>query len=149
MGCFVLLHGLPENYVDLFEMVHALAEFARFASQHRVAALQFLKAQAQRVLLCAPVRRRGSAVAALPLKLGDRRVKDLAVFEQSERLGEVQRLRALGTVMLVRVDAREQGARDPGTVCVQLLIGQAQIENRWRQANHGEWILGRSIYSSL
>jgi hypothetical protein len=26
-GCFVLLHGLPENRVDLFEMVDAFAEF--------------------------------------------------------------------------------------------------------------------------
>jgi hypothetical protein len=50
VDCFVLLHGLPENHVDLFDMVHALAEFARFASQHRVAALQFLKVQVQRVL---------------------------------------------------------------------------------------------------
>ena len=66
VSCFVLLHGLPENHVDLFDMVHALAEFARFASQHRVAALQFLKALAQRVLLCAPGRRRGSAGRRCP-----------------------------------------------------------------------------------
>jgi len=61
-------------------------------------------------------------MAALPLKLFDRRVKDLAVFEQIERLREVQCLRALCTVMSVRMDAGEQGTRYPGTVFIQLII---------------------------
>ena len=147
-GVFVLLHGLPENRVDLFEMVDAFAEFALFAHQYSIASLQFLKAQAQRVLLFAPVCSMGRAMAALPLKLSDRRVKYLAVFEQIERLGEVQRLRALCTVMSVRMDTGEQGARYPGTVFVQLIMSQAQTENCRCQADHGEWILGHTTSSS-
>jgi hypothetical protein len=46
VGFFVFLHGLPENRVDLLEMVEAFTEFSLFAHQHRVASLQFLKAQA-------------------------------------------------------------------------------------------------------
>jgi len=138
------LHGLPENRVDLFEMVDAFAEFALFAHQYGITSLQFLKAQAQRVLLFAPVCSMRRATAALPLKLFDRRVKYLAVFEQIERLGEAQRLRALCTVMPVRMDASEQGARYPGTMFVQLIMSQAQTENRRRQADHSEWILGHT-----
>jgi len=94
VGFLVLLHGLPENRVDLFEMADAFAEFALFSHQQTIASLQFLKAQAQRVLRLAPVRGLRRTLASLPLKLGDRRVKYLAVFEQIKRLGEVQRLRA-------------------------------------------------------
>jgi hypothetical protein len=83
VGFFVLLHGLPENCVDFLEMVDAFTELSRFSHQYRVASLQFLKAQAQRFLLFAPM---GRAVASLPLKLFDRRVKYLAVFEQIKRL---------------------------------------------------------------
>ena len=43
-GIFVLLHGLPENCIDLFEMVDAFTEFALLAHQHSIASLQFLKA---------------------------------------------------------------------------------------------------------
>ena len=43
-GVFVLLHGLPENRIDLFEMVDAFTEFALLAHQHSIASLQFLKA---------------------------------------------------------------------------------------------------------
>ena len=113
-----MFHGLPENRVDLLEMVDAFTEFALCAHQRRVASLQFLKAQAQRVLRVAPVWGRGRSLASLPLKLCDGCVKRLAVFEQSKRRGEVQRLRALGAVMPVRMDAREQGARCPYTVFI-------------------------------
>jgi hypothetical protein len=86
VGFFVFLHGLPENSVDFFEMLDAFAEFSLFSHQHSVASLQFLKAKAQRFLLVAPVRGMGRAMASLPLKLFDRRVKHLAVFEQIKRL---------------------------------------------------------------
>jgi hypothetical protein len=86
VGFFVLLYGLPENRVDFFEMVDAFAEFSLFSHQQDVASLQFLQAQAQRFLLVAPVRGMGRALASLPLKFFDRRVKYLAVFEQIKRL---------------------------------------------------------------
>jgi hypothetical protein len=86
MGFLVFLHGLPKNRVDFLEMVDAFTEFALFAHQHSVASLQFPKAQAQRVLLCAPARGMGRAMAPLLLKLFNRCVKDLAVFEQIKRL---------------------------------------------------------------
>ena len=86
VGCFVFLHGLPENRVDFFEMLDAFTEFSLFSHQHSVASLQFLKAQAQRFLRLAPVRGMGRSMASLPLKLFDRRVKYLAVFEQIKRL---------------------------------------------------------------
>src|SRR5690349_5104782 len=92
---FVFLHGLPENRVDLFEMVDACAEFSLFSHQHSIASLQLLKAQAQRVLLAAPVRALGRTMASLHLKLFDRRVEHPAVFEQIKRLREMQRLRTL------------------------------------------------------
>jgi len=82
---FVFLHGLPENRVDFFKMVDAFAESSLFSHQHRVASLQFLKAKAQRFLLVPSVRGMVRAMA-LPLKLCDRRVKHLAVFEQIKRL---------------------------------------------------------------
>ena len=75
VGCFVFLHGLPENRVDFFEMLDAFAEFSRFSHQHSVASLQFPKAQAQRFLLVAPARGMGRALASLPLKLFERRVE--------------------------------------------------------------------------
>ena len=84
VGFFVFLHRLPENRVDFLEMLDAFTEFSRFSHQHSVASLQFLKAQAQRFLLVAPARGMGRAMAALPLKLFDRRVKHLAVFEQMQ-----------------------------------------------------------------
>jgi hypothetical protein len=62
-------------------MLDAFTEFSLFSHQHSVASLQFLKAQAQRVLLLAPVRGMGRAMASLPLKLCDRCMKHLAVFE--------------------------------------------------------------------
>src|SRR5207247_10349076 len=65
VGCFVLLHGLPENRVDFLEMLDAFTEFSLFSHQHSVASLQFLKAQAQRVLLLASVRGMGRAMASL------------------------------------------------------------------------------------
>jgi len=83
---FVFLHRLPENRVDFFEMLDAFTEFSVFSHQHSVASLQLLKAQAQRFLLFASVRGMGRAMASLPLKLCDRRVKHLAVFEQIKRL---------------------------------------------------------------
>src|SRR4029450_5063234 len=86
VGFFVFLHGLPENSVAFFEMLDAFAEFSLFSHQHSVASLQFLKAQAQRFLLLAPARGIGRAMASLRLKLFDRRVKHLAVFEQIKRL---------------------------------------------------------------
>lgn len=85
-GFFVFLHGLPKNSVDFFEMLDAFAEFSLFSHQHSVASLQFLKAQAQRFLLVAPVRGMGRALVSLPLKRFDCLVKHLAVFEQSKRL---------------------------------------------------------------
>ena len=86
MGFFVFLHGLPENRVDLLETLDAFTEFALFSHQRSVASLEFLKAQAQCFLLFAPVRGMGRAMTSLPLKLFDRRVKHLAVFQQSKRL---------------------------------------------------------------
>ena len=86
VGFFVFLHGLPENRVDFLEMLDAFTEFSLFSHQQNVASLQFLKAQAQRFLLFAPVGGMGSAMTALPLKLCDRLVKHLAVFEQIKRL---------------------------------------------------------------
>src|SRR5439155_26080291 len=83
---FVFLHGLPENRVDFLEMLDTFTEFSLFSHQHSVTSLQFLKAQAQRFLLFAPVRGMGKAMASLPLKLFDCRVKHLAVFEQIKRL---------------------------------------------------------------
>src|SRR6266516_7666804 len=49
--------------------------------------------------------------------------------------------------MPVRMDAREQGTRCPYTVFVQLILGQAKPKNRWRQADHGERILGHTSSS--
>src|SRR5262245_4443263 len=49
--------------------------------------------------------------------------------------------------MPVRMDAREQGARYPCTVFVQLILSQAKTKNRWRQADHGERILGHTSSS--
>jgi hypothetical protein len=86
MEFFVFLHGLPENSVDFFEMLDTFAEFSLFSHQHSIASLQFLKAQTQRFLLAAPVRGLGSPLTSLPLKLFDRCVKHLAVFEQIKRL---------------------------------------------------------------
>src|SRR5262249_29193688 len=82
VGFFVFLHGLPENSVDFFEMLDTFAEFSLFSHQHSIASLQFLKAQTQRFLLAAPVCGMGKTMASLPLKLFDRRVKHLTVFEQ-------------------------------------------------------------------
>jgi hypothetical protein len=55
----------------------------------------------------------------------------------------------LCTVMSVRMDAGEQGARYPGTVFVQFIMRQAQTENRRRQTDHGEWILGHTSSSGM
>src|SRR4051812_22352954 len=49
--------------------------------------------------------------------------------------------------MSVRMNAGEQGARYPCTVFVQLILGQAETKNRWRQADHGERILGHTSSS--
>src|SRR4029450_12158779 len=53
----------------------------------------------------------------------------------------------LCAVMPVRMDARKQGARYPCTEFIQLIMGQAKTENRWRQADHGERILGHTSSS--
>src|SRR2546421_4493597 len=51
--------------------------------------------------------------------------------------------------MPVRMDAHEQGARYPCTVFVQFILGQAKTENRRRQADHGERILGHTSSSGM
>lgn len=137
VGFFVFLHGLPENSVDFFEMLDAFAEFSLLSHQQSVASLQFLKAQAQSFLRLAPVRGMGRAMASLRLKLFDRRVKHLAVFEQIKRLREVQRLWALCAVMPVRMDLNVARTK-PHSLCEPRKIRLARHQaaaRAWRSSS--------------